>query len=86
VLLDYGGFELGRVIAEKLQDANIIVDCGVRIGTCEVTRRGMKEVEMLRIAELIKRAVMDDEQPENVKKDVVKLCAESQKIEYCFES
>ena len=86
VLLEYGGFELGRVIAEKLQDANIIVDCGVRIGTCEVTRRGMKEAEMLRIAELIKRTVINEENPENVKKEVVKLCADFQKIEYCFES
>ena len=86
VLLDYGGFEQGRVIAEKLQDANIIVDCGVRIGTCEVTRRGMKEKEMLKIAELIKRTVIDKEQPENVKKEVAKLCAEFQKVEYCFES
>jgi glycine hydroxymethyltransferase len=86
VLLDYGGFELGRVIAEKLEDANMIVDCGVRIGTCEVTRRGMKEAEMLRIAELIKRTVMDNEPPENVKKDVARLCADFQKIEYCFES
>jgi len=86
VLLDYGGYELGRVIAEKLQDANIIVDCGVRIGTCEVTRRGMKEAEMLRIAELIKRTVVNEENPENVKKEVVKLCADFQKTEYCFES
>lgn len=86
VLLGYGGFEQGRVIAEKLQCANIIVDCGVRIGTCEVTRRGMKEREMLKIAELIKRTVIDKEQPENVKKEVAKLCAEFQKVEYCFES
>jgi len=86
VLLDYGGFELGRVIAEKLQDANIIVDCGVRIGTCEVTRRGMKEREMLEIAELIKRTAMDNEQPGNVKKEVARLCSDFQKIEYCFES
>lgn len=86
VLLDYGGFEQGRVIAEKLQCANIIVDCGVRIGTCEVTRRGMKEREILEIAELIKRTVIDKEQPENVKKDVARLCADFQKIEYCFES
>jgi len=86
VLLDYGGFEQGRVIAEKLQCANIIVDCGVRIGTCEVTRRGMKEGEMMKIAELIKRTVIDEEQPENVKREVEKLCVEFQRIEYCFES
>jgi len=86
VLLDYGGFEQGRVIAEKLQYANIIVDCGVRIGTCEVTRRGMKEREMLEVAELIKRTVIDKEQPENLKKEVAKLCAEFQKVEYCFEN
>ena len=83
-LLDYGGYKQGRVIAEKLQLANIIVDCGVRIGTCEVTRRGMKEEEMLKIAELIKRTVVDGEQPEEVKEDVAKLCAEFQKVEYCF--
>jgi len=86
VLLDYGNYEGGRVIAEKLQNANIIVDCGVRIGTCEVTRRGMKEGDMLKISELIKRTVIDGEQTENIKKEVAKLCAEFQEIEYSFES
>ena len=86
VLLDYGGFEQGRVVAERLQCANIIVDCGVRIGTCEVTRRGMKEGEMLKIAELIRRTVIDKEQPEKVKREVEKLCAEFQRIEYSFEN
>jgi len=85
VLLNYGGYKQGRVVAEKLQLANIIVDCGVRIGTCEVTRRGMKEEEMLKIAELIKRTIVDGEQPEKIKKDVAKLCGEFQKVEYCFE-
>jgi len=85
VLLNYGGYKQGRVVAEKLQLANIIVDCGVRIGTCEVTRRGMKEKEMLKTAELIKRTVVDGEQPEKIKKDVTKLCTEFQKVEYCFE-
>jgi glycine hydroxymethyltransferase len=85
VILDYGGMENGRKIAEKLQRANIITDCVIRIGTCEVTRRGMKENEMLRIADLIKRTVVDGERPENVTKDVAELCAEFQKVEYCFD-
>jgi glycine hydroxymethyltransferase len=85
VILDYGDSENGRKIAEKLQRANVIVDCVIRIGTCEVTRRGMKENEMLKIAELIKRTIADEEKPENITKDVAKLCAEFQKAEYCFD-
>jgi glycine hydroxymethyltransferase len=84
VILDFGGYEQGRAFAEKLQHANIIVDCDVRIGTCEVTRRGMKEDEMLKIAEMIRRTVTDEEPPEKIKKDVAKLCAEFQNVEYCF--
>ena len=85
VILDYGDYEKGRAFAEKLQRANIIMDCVIRIGTCEVTRRGMKGEEMLRIAELIKRATLDEEKPENIRKDVADLCAEFQKVKYCFE-
>jgi len=59
VLLDYGNYEEGRKIARKLEKANIIADCGVRLGTCEVTRRGMKEEEMEIIAELIKRVIIN---------------------------
>jgi len=85
VILDYGDYEKGRAFAEKLQCANIIVDCVVRIGTCEITRRGMKGDEMMRIAEMIKRATIDAEPPENIKKDVAKLCSEFQKVKYCFD-
>lgn len=85
VLLDYGNYEKGLAKAEKLQRANIIVDCVIRVGACEVTRRGMKEAEMLKIAELIKRVLVDGEKPENVKRDVAKLCTEFQKLEYCFD-
>lgn len=84
VILDFGGYQQSQAFAEKLQHANIIVDCDVRIGTCEVTRRGMKENEMLKIAEMIRRTVTDEEQAEKNKKDVAKLCAEFQNAEYCF--
>ena len=85
VILDYGGYEQGREVASKLQKANIIVDCVVRIGTCEVTRRGMKENEMLKIAELINRVLVNKENAENVRKDVAKICSDFQKVEYCFD-
>jgi glycine hydroxymethyltransferase len=84
-ILDYGGLDKGRVFAEKLQRANIITDCVIRIGTCETTRRGMKAGEMMKIAEIIKRAAVDNESPENIKKDVAKLSLEFQKAEYCFD-
>lgn len=84
LIMDFGNPEQGRKVAEKLQRANIIVDCVVRVGTCEVTRRGMKEGEMAKTAELIKRVVLDGEKPETVKKDVLKLCLDFQNIEYCF--
>jgi glycine hydroxymethyltransferase len=85
VIVDYGNYEEGRSIAERLQRANIIADCVIRIGTCEVTRRGMKEPEMLKIAELLKRTIIDKENPQSIKKDVAKLSAEFQKVEYCFK-
>jgi glycine hydroxymethyltransferase len=84
IILDYGDYEKGRAVAEKLQNANIITDCVVRIGTCEITRRGMKEREMLKIAELLKRTIVDKEKAENIRKDVTKLSREFQKAEYCF--
>jgi glycine hydroxymethyltransferase len=84
VIIDFGRQELCRKVAEKLQEANIIVDCVIRVGTCEVTRRGMKEGEMAKIAELMRRVVLDGENPEAVKRDVLKLCSEFQTIGYCF--
>jgi glycine hydroxymethyltransferase len=84
VIIDFGRQELCRKVAEKLQEANIIVDCVIRVGTCEVTRRGMKEGEMEKIAELMRSVVLDGENPEAVKRDVLKLCSEFQTIGYCF--
>jgi len=85
VLLYYGGYKEGGVIARKLEKANIIVDSGVRLGVCEATRRGMKEDEMRRIALFIKKVVVDDEDPNRVKEDVMKVVKEFQEIKYCFK-
>lgn len=85
VIMNYGDPARGRTIAEKLQRANIIADCVVRLGTCEVTRRGMKEQEMLRTAELIKRTIIDKEDSETIKREVARLSAEFKETEYCFK-
>jgi len=84
VFLDYGGYKKGRQVAEKLEKANIIADCGVRLGTCEITRKGMKEEEMQKIADLMKRVAIDNEPPHLVKKEVIKLANEFQEIKFAL--
>lgn len=86
VLLDYGGYKQGRVVAERLEKANIIVDCGVRLGTCEATRRGMKEAEMRQVAEFIEQIVIDRANPAAVAGGVKNLAKDFQRVEYCFPS
>lgn len=59
---------------------------GVRLGTSEVTHLGMKGGEMTRIAELMKRVLIDREKPEKVAEDVAELRRDYQKVHYCFDS
>jgi glycine hydroxymethyltransferase len=59
---------------------------GIRLGTSEVTRLGMKESEMAEIAEFIKRVVVDKEKVEKVKNDVREFRKDYQKVHYCFEN
>lgn len=58
---------------------------GIRLGTSEVTRLGMKEGEMEEIAEFIKKIVMDKKNPSKIREDVVELRKNYQTIHYCFE-
>jgi glycine hydroxymethyltransferase len=57
---------------------------GIRIGTQEMTRFGMKEDEMKQIAKFIKRVVLDKESPEFVAKEVAAFRAGFQTVRYCF--
>jgi glycine hydroxymethyltransferase len=85
VHLDNSRIEKGMDHTKILEDANIIVDKGTRIGTCEVTRRGMKQNEMERIAELISRLLVKKEPTDRIRKEVVKLRSEFDVLEYCFK-
>jgi len=85
VWLDYGGYEEGRAVAKKLEEANIIADCGVRLGVCELTRRGMKQKEVLKVAEFITRALSGKEEPQGIKIEVEKFMSDFQEVQFCFK-
>jgi glycine hydroxymethyltransferase len=59
---------------------------GIRLGTSEVTRLGMKEGEMKQIAEFIRRIIIDNEDPKKVAGEVAEFRKDYQKVHYCFES
>ncbi|RLG42428.1 MAG: serine hydroxymethyltransferase [Thermoproteota archaeon] len=59
---------------------------GIRLGTSEVTRLGMKEGDMEEIAKFFKRALIDKEDPKRVAKDVAEFRKNFRHIHYAFES
>jgi glycine hydroxymethyltransferase len=97
LVMDVEQFHGGAKVAKELEDANIIVNknllpwdsnpvrpCGVRLGTQEITRLGMKESEMTEIAELIARVVVKGESPASVKKNVIEFKKDFTKVHYCW--
>jgi glycine hydroxymethyltransferase len=91
----------GLEAARRLERANIIVNKnlipddkpedwdypgGLRMGTIEVTRLGMREREMEAIAELIERVLIRGEEPEQVKPDALALRHGFRTLYYCFET
>ncbi len=100
-IADVRKYGRGLACAQALERANIIVNKnlvpsdaatdwnypgGLRIGTIEVTRYGMKEPEMAAIAEMIARVVVRRESPESVRPDAVALRAGFRRLYYCFEN
>jgi glycine hydroxymethyltransferase len=75
VLLGYGEKKSVEV-ADRLQEVDMICDVGIRLGTSEVTRRGMKEGEMERIASLIVDALNRKTNRETIRRQVHKLVRE----------
>ena len=59
---------------------------GIRLGSSEVTRLGMKESDMQQIASLIKNVVIDNKDAKEVASDVLELRKNFQKTQYCFDN
>lgn len=100
VILDVKRFGGGLEVAHKLTKANIITNknlipsdkpedwdfpSGLRIGTIEITRLGMKESEMESIADYITHVLEDSATPDSVRKQVIEMRRAFQKIHYCFD-
>jgi len=58
---------------------------GIRLGTSEITRLGMKEDEMKDVARFIKRVIIDKEDPKKVVEDVREFRRDFQEVKYCFD-
>ena len=59
---------------------------GLRLGTSEVTRLGMKKDEMKQIASFLTRIIVKKEDPSQIKLEVEQLRSNYQKVHYAFES
>ncbi|MDH3365120.1 MAG: serine hydroxymethyltransferase [Thermoplasmata archaeon] len=87
----------GAKVAKALEDANVIANknllpwdsdpvhpSGLRIGSQEITRLGMKEKDMADVAELIARVVIKGDSTADVRADVREFKKDFTKAHYCF--
>lgn len=92
---EHGG---GAWAAQALEDANLITNMnmlpgdtsalhpsGLRLGSQEMTRIGMKERDMQDVAEFLVRVVVKKEKPAGVKADVAEWRRKFQGIHYCYD-
>jgi glycine hydroxymethyltransferase len=99
VIADVRQFGGGLEVAHRLAKANIITNknllpddtpqdwdrpSGLRIGTTEVTRLGMGEVEMRAIADMIAGVLVEGREPEHVRAEALELRAGFQRVHYVF--
>ena len=96
VAMDVSNIGSAAKIAKTLEKNNIILNknllpwddvnrsdnpSGIRIGTQELTRRGLKELHMVEVAEFIKKVVIDDK---DVKSEVSDFICPYDTVNYAF--
>ena len=88
----------GKEASKKLEDAGIVTNMntipgdkdplnpsGLRLGTPELTRIGMKENEMDEVAKFYERALIKGEDTKKIKIDVKEFRKDFQELHYCFK-
>ncbi|TLZ55076.1 MAG: serine hydroxymethyltransferase [Methanobacteriota archaeon] len=82
-------FEKANIITNKNLlpwDTSSVKPSGVRVGTQELTRLGMREVQMAEVADLMARVAIKREDPARVASDVAELRRDFNTVHYCFQS
>lgn len=59
---------------------------GLRLGTSEITRLGMKEEEMKKIASLMANIIVKKQDPTKIKREVEQIRSSYQHVQYAFET
>ena len=59
---------------------------GIRLGVSEITRLGMKKVEMQEIASFIKQVIIEKKDPKKILSKVKLLRKDYQKVKFCFDN
>jgi glycine hydroxymethyltransferase len=88
----------GKEASKKLEEAGIITNMnsipgdedplnpsGIRLGTPELTRIGMKESDMEIVADFYERSLLKNDNLKKIKSDIKEFRKDFQKLHYCFE-
>lgn len=60
IILETKSYDTNLAIKERAEEIGLIIDSGIRIGTAEITRMGMRELEMKELGEIIARIYFND--------------------------
>ena len=97
ILLEIGPGK-GKEASKKLEDAGIVTNMntipgdtdplnpsGLRLGTPELTRLGMKEKEMDEIAGFYEKVLIKNKDPKKIKAEIKGFRKDYQELHYCFK-
>ena len=82
VLLDMDRLQDSAQVPDKLEQANVIVDRGIRLGTSEMTRRGMREGDMNDVAEIIAKVIRSQETVSAARRKATALARKFRQVRY----
>ena len=101
IVVDVDKFGGGRRVAERLEEANIILNknilpydnarnkenpSGLRLGFQDVTRRGFEGGDVEYLCELIAKVVTGKSEPSEVKEDALELVQRFDRVRYGFQN